>query len=91
MVLQNPYDGYPLPSPPNEYHLKADDVGELDNLDDEDIAEDAEEDADDKDDETAGDEGMDDGYRLVMCSPRIKCEIPFRIAAGAHATVFPLS
>jgi hypothetical protein len=41
---------------------KADDVGELDNLDDEDVAEDAEEDADDKDDETAGDEGIDDGY-----------------------------
>jgi hypothetical protein len=47
-------DAHVYPAPSNEYRLEGDDVGELDNLDDEDDEHD--------DDETAGDEGIDDGY-----------------------------
>jgi hypothetical protein len=61
---QTPAEPDPLLLPPNEYRLQSDGVGELDNLDDEDVDEedDLDEDPDNKDDEMAGDEGVDDGY-----------------------------
>jgi hypothetical protein len=56
------FDAFGLPL--HGCRLKGDGVGDLDDLDDEDIDEDddLDEDPDEKNDERAGDEGIDDGY-----------------------------
>jgi hypothetical protein len=57
----------PLLLSPNEYHLQSDGIGDLDDLDDEEVDEEDDDDEDvDKEDDTAGDEGIDDGLNSVF-------------------------
>jgi hypothetical protein len=70
VLMSRNHDEHALSSQPNEYHLKAADVGDLDDLDDnglddedeEEEDENDDEDADDNDDESEDDDGLGDGY-----------------------------